>query len=219
MEKKRLKIGISLRIVSAENYDEKRDALSKDWPQFFEKLNMTLVLIPNFLTNLESYLDSIEIDGIILSGGDNVGDFPERDSTETTLLQYGIIHDLPIFGVCRGMQMINHFFNGTIIKNLSEEHVGKPHEIKISNTRISHKFESESFSVNSFHNNIIQDKNLGKNLVSFAKTISDNTVEGIFHKEYKILGVMWHPEREQNTKNKLILKQIFSDNDFWCNLI
>ena len=116
MEKKRLKIGISLRIVSAENYDEKRDALSKDWPQFFEKLNMTLVLIPNFLTNLESYLDSIEIDGIILSGGDNVGDFPERDSTETTLLQYGIIHDLPIFGVCRGMQMINHFFNGTIIK-------------------------------------------------------------------------------------------------------
>ena len=115
--------------------------------------------------------------------------------------------------------MINHFFNGTIIKNLSEEHVGKPHEIKISNTRISHKFESESFSVNSFHNNIIQDKNLGKNLVSFAKTISDNTVEGIFHKEYKILGVMWHPEREQNTKNKLILKQIFSDNDFWCNLI
>ena len=62
MEKKRLKIGISLRIVSAENYDEKRDALSKDWPQFFEKLNMTLVLIPNFLTNLESYLDSIEID-------------------------------------------------------------------------------------------------------------------------------------------------------------
>ena len=66
MEKKRLKIGISLRIVSAENYDEKRDALSKDWPQFFEKLNMTLVLIPNFLTNLESYLDSIEIDGIMM---------------------------------------------------------------------------------------------------------------------------------------------------------
>lgn len=218
MKKKKLKIGISLRIVNAESYDEKRDALSQDWPEFFEKLNMTPILIPNFLTNLESYLDSIEIDGIILSGGDNVGDFPERDYTETTLLQYGIIHDLPIFGVCRGMQMINHFFDGTIIENFSQEHVGKPHEIKISNPRISDKFESELFIVNSFHKNIIQDENLGKNLVVFAKTISDNTIEGIFHKEHKILGVMWHPEREQNTNNKLILKQIFSDNDFWGNL-
>lgn len=218
MKKKKLKIGISLRILNAESYDEKRDALSQDWPQFFEKLNMTPILIPNFLTNLESYLDSIEIDGIILSGGDNVGDFPERDYTETTLLQYGIIHDLPIFGVCRGMQMINHFFDGTIIENFSQEHVGKPHEIKISNPRISDKFESELFIVNSFHKNIIRDENLGKNLVVFAKTISDNTIEGIFHKEYKILGVMWHPEREQNTNNKLILKQIFSDNDFWGNL-
>lgn len=219
MNKKNLKIAISLRIVKTENYEEKRDSLSQDWPQFFEKLNLNPILIPNNMTNLESYLDSLSINGIILSGGDNIGDYPERDSTENKLIRYGIHNNLPIFGVCRGMQIINHFFDGTILNNSSKNHVGKSHEVQISNNIIYEKLNSKLITVNSFHNNILKDKNLGENLISFARTASDNTVEGIIHKTHKILGVMWHPEREQNKNNELILKCIFHDKDFWENLL
>ena len=219
MNDKKLKIGISLRVVNAEHYEEKRDALSQEWPQFFEKLGMIPIFIPNNIINLESYLDSIGIDGIILSGGDNIGDFPERDQTEKSLIQFGIKNDIPVFGVCRGMQIINHFFDGTITKNPSNDHVGKPHEIKISSGKLSTKLNSQLIKVNSFHNNIILDENIGKNLVAFARTVNDNTVEGIFHNQYKILGVMWHPEREQNKNNELILKHFFHDKTFWENLI
>ena len=76
------KIGITSRIVSAENYDEQRDAISQDWPPFLEKINLTPIFIPNSLDNITEFLDKIEVDGFILSGGDNVGDNPLRDNTE-----------------------------------------------------------------------------------------------------------------------------------------
>ena len=184
----------------------------------FEKLDMIPILIPNNIVNLNSYLDSIGIDGIILSGGDNIGDYPERDKTEKTLIQFGIHNNIPIFGVCRGMQMINHFFGGTVTRNSSDNHVAKPHEVKISSSILSKKLNSEFIKVNSFHNNIIMDVNIGKNLVAFARTVGDNTIEGIFHKAHKILGVMWHPERDQNKNNELILNHVFHDNTTWENL-
>ena len=76
------KIGITLRTVNASNYDEQRDALSQDWPPFLEKINLTPIFIPNSLDNITEFLDKIEVDGFILSGGDNVGDNPLRDNTE-----------------------------------------------------------------------------------------------------------------------------------------
>jgi len=215
MSDKFLKIAISLRIVETENYEEKRDAISQDWPQFFEKLKFNPILIPNNMKYLETYLDSIQINGIILSGGDNIGDYPERDFTEKKLIDYGIHNNIPIFGVCRGMQIINHFFNGTISKDSSKNHVDKSHEIQISNKILSKKLNSKLIMANSFHNNIIKDENLGENLIPFARTVFDNTIEGIIHKRYKILGIMWHPEREQNKNNELILKCIFYDKDLW----
>jgi N5-(cytidine 5'-diphosphoramidyl)-L-glutamine hydrolase len=218
MNKQKIKIGISLRVIKTENYSEKRDGLSQDWPEFFKKFDSTPIFIPNTLDNVESYLDSIGINGIILSGGDNIGDNPERDITETKLIQYGIDNDLPVFGVCRGMQMINHFFNGTIKTNSSKDHVNNPHKIKILNNILSKNLNSKLITVNSFHNNIINNENLGEHLNVFARALFDNTVEGIFHDKHKILGVMWHPEREQHKNDELILNYIFHDNDFWDNL-
>ena len=76
------KIGISLRITNAENYDEKRDSLSHDWIILLEKLDIIPVMIPNTISNIDSFLDEMKISGIILSGGDNIGDDAIRDETE-----------------------------------------------------------------------------------------------------------------------------------------
>ena len=214
-----IKIAISLRITDTVNYDEKRDALSHDWPPFFEKLKFIPIFVPNTLAHPEKFLDSIGIDGIILSGGDNIGDFPDRDRTENILLDYGIDQKIPIFGVCRGMQLINNYFGGKILKNDTSSHVGKIHEVDIKNPIIAKQIGTKLIKVNSFHNNIITDNDLGKGLEVFAQSVDDDTVEGFVHSHHKIIGVMWHPERDPSQNNELILKKTFHDNDFWKSII
>ncbi len=203
------KIGISLRVVNASNYNEKRDALSQDWPVFLEKLHLNPIFIPNTLSDITSYLQDMQIDGLILSGGDNIGDTPERDKTEKDILEYAIKNKIPLIGICRGMQVINDYFGGTIESSQNAKHVGKSHLIEITNQDFSSFFNTNVLHVNSFHYNLIRLSNLGNDLEPFAIMKEDNTIEGFFHKNYPFLGVMWHPEREQNSSNQLLFKKAF----------
>ena len=207
-----LRIGISFRIVNAMNYDEKRDAISHDWPKFLEKINAIPIWIPNTISNLDLFFSELDIDGIILSGGDDIGTTPERDKTEISLINFGIKHNLPIIGVCRGMQIINQYFGGSLKKLSSKTHVGKEHSLLIRHETFLNILSSEIL-VNSFHDNVITSKNLGKNLISFAETKNDETIEGFFHDTFPILGVMWHPEREQKIFDELLLKQFLNKHE------
>ena len=106
------KIGISLRVVDALNYVEKRDALSHDWPKLFDELELIPIFIPNILKNIQSFLDELSLNGIVLSGGDDIGENDDRDKTENFLLKYAIDKKIPVIGICRGMQLINNYFGG-----------------------------------------------------------------------------------------------------------
>ena len=75
------KIGISLRITNAQNYVEKRDSISHDWPVFLEQLGFSPLLIPNTISDIPTFLDEMKISGLILSGGDNIGDDEKRDDS------------------------------------------------------------------------------------------------------------------------------------------
>ncbi len=207
----RTRIGISLRVMSAPNYDEKRDGLSQDWPIFLEKLNFSPIFIPNSLSDVKAFLNDMHLDGLILSGGDNLGDYPERDKTEKELLDYAIQNKIPTLGVCRGMQIINNYFNGSVEQSQNTQHVQKNHPVKIINPIFLDSFNSDSIMVNSFHFNLIRDNTLGKNLEPFAIVKSDNTIEGFFHTDLPIFGVMWHPERDQNKISESLFKQVFQD--------
>ena len=55
MKNKKLTIGISLRVVENTDYNEKRDALSQDWSQFFERLGINPLLIPNTIKNISEF--------------------------------------------------------------------------------------------------------------------------------------------------------------------
>lgn len=205
----RSRIGISLRIVTAQNYDEKRDALSHDWPTFLEKLNLNPIFIPNSLSDVKSYLDDMHIDGLILSGGDNLGDFPERDKTEKDLLDYAVQNKIPVLGVCRGMQVINDYFGGSIEKSTDVQHVGKNHLVELTNEICLPNSDSDSVLVNSFHYNLIQKNTLGRDLKPFAIAKFDGTIEGFSHKDLPIFGVMWHPERDQNKTSESLFRKVF----------
>ncbi len=206
----RSRIGISLRVVTAQNYEEKRDALSQNWTIFLEKLSLIPVLIPNSLTDIKSYLIDMQIDGLILSGGDNIGDYPERDKTEKELLEYAIQNKIEVLGICRGMQIINDYFGGSVELSKNSQHIQKSHFVEITNSNSSF-FNSNSILVNSFHYNLIRKNTLGKNLKPFATVKSDETIEGFSHVNLPIFGVMWHPERDQNKISESLFRLVFQN--------
>ena len=211
------KIGISLRVVQAPNYDETRDALSQDWPSLLEELGFIPVFIPNTLGNLESFLKEVSLDGLVLSGGDNIGENQDRDETENKLLMYAIDKKIPVVGVCRGMQLINAYFGGKLSIDTSTIHLTKKHSIKITDENFSSLFKSSSFHVNTYHKNMILTDKLGEGLKPFAIFSKDNSIEGLFHEKLPIIGVMWHPERDPDFNNKLILSTILKNKNFWEN--
>lgn len=210
MTDKKIKIAISLRLTQAQNYSEKRDALSRDWPIFIEKIGAIPLLIPNSIKNIDDFLTEIKPDAIILSGGENIGKNPERDMTETNLIKYGIKNELPIFGICRGMQIINHYFGGSITTTNDKKHVATNHQIQFNDSRLNLPNE---VNVNSYHDNVISDNDLSQEFEILAKSQSDNTIEAFIHKTFQIVGVMWHPERDQNEFNLKLAKSVLK-NDF-----
>ena len=170
---------------------------------------------PTKNNKLNEFLENLDLDGLILSGGDNIGDDQKRDQTENKIINFGLSNKLPIFGVCRGMQIINEYFGGNVIANDNDNHVGKPHEIHIMDQRFSRLIEYENIKVNSFHNNIITKNDIGNKLQIFALALHDNTVEGYYHQDLPIIGVMWHPERDMISKHQTKLMKIFENKSLW----
>ena len=206
---KNIRIGISLRIDNIKKYDEKRDAISQEWIKLLEECGIIPILIPNSLKNVKKFIHEFNLDGIILSGGDNIGDFPDRDQTEDQLIEYSLEKNIPILGVCRGMQILNRYFGGDIVKNGSNEHVRINHKVKISDLKFEKLFTKNEIEVNSFHRNIIPKEKLHDGFIVFAMDERDDTVEGYYHKKYPITGVMWHPERTYNERSFLLVNDIF----------
>ena len=143
-------IGISLRVVKNQQYEEYRDALSHDWINLFNKLNINPVLIPNKIQNVESFLNDMKVNGLILSGGDNLGDNTIRDQTEQQILTYSCKNKIPLVGICRGMQAINDYFGGKLETLDNESHIKQSHNITI-NQSSSSIFKTKKFKVNSYH--------------------------------------------------------------------
>jgi len=215
MNDKPKRIGITLRIEHIKKYNEKRDAISHDWANFLEISHILPIFIPNTLKNPKYFLEEMKLDGLIMSGGDNKGDDKERDYTEKEIIQFSIEKKIPLFGICRGMQVINDFFGGNQIMTNNSKHVTKHHKIKLIDDKAKKYFQTEEIEVNSFHNNIINKDCVGKDLQIFALAEIDNTVEGFYHENLPILGIMWHPEREQNVLNEMKVMEIFYEQVFW----
>ena len=86
------------------------------------------------------------------------------------------------------------------------------HSVSIGET-LSSVLETKKFEVNSYHHNIIKKNSLGKNLQPFA-IADDGSIEGFFHTEFPLYGVMWHPERNFDIKNELLVSKIFYSANF-----
>ncbi|MET3291932.1 UNVERIFIED_CONTAM: putative glutamine amidotransferase [Brevibacillus sp. OAP136] len=170
----------------------------------------------------ESYMDEIldQIDGLYLAGGSDIcpsyygqpykkgigSIVPERDAFEIKLLEKAVARKLPILAICRGFQLVNVFFGGTLIQDIQNYYqtdinhsgINGPrwniaHSVKLQEgTFLRECFGKEELAVNSFHHQIVDA--LGTGLVVSAQS-DDGVIEGFVHADYPFLvGVQWHPE-------------------------
>ena len=209
-----LNIAISMRVVKIPEYNEERDALSRDWYPFLADCKIWPLLVPNIGKMVREWIDWGKIDGIILTGGNSIS--PQlcrqnnekymddvstiRDETEIALLDLAVEKKLPVLGVCRGLQLINIYFGGGIIFDFNKkitgavEHIASTHEICILDHRMAGIAGTNKIKVNSYHNHGFTKKETGKSLVPTA-IAPDHSVEAIIHETLPIVGIMWHPER------------------------
>lgn len=182
-------IAISQRIEKSK-YNEIRPQLDIRLFDFIIKCGFYPVPIPYFLdpnkksiSNLNKWLKIIKPDGLILSGGEDLGKNRLRDRSEYFLFNYFKKNNLPIIGICRGMQLIASIY-GSKLKKV-KNHVNKKTKISFGN-----KFQK----VKCYHNYSITKCPSEFEIISKSK---DNQIESINSKNNKILGLMWHPERDK----------------------
>lgn len=186
----------------------------------------------------QEYLDpdafAGEMDALILQGGVDVHpsfygkefnqvEYPydlARDKYELNLIKSFISQKKPIFGICRGLQLLNVYFKGTLHNDILSDskirHFDRQleeknfHKIKIKNASVlSGIYENQEYLVNSIHHQAI-DK-LGESLIVEA-TAEDEVIEAVskIDSEHFIFAVQWHPEFDVSKIEAMPTSNIFS---------
>lgn len=163
------------------------------------------------------------VSGVILSGGGDISpmmmgldDIPEvsgvcptRDDMEISIVNVAYKKNIPILGICRGMQVMAVALGGSIYQDLGREYTASPlvghsqdtprdcpsHEVDLARKSLLayiYKTKEGPLAVNSFHHQAVKSPGPHLRAVAWAR---DGVIEGVESTEFRsILGVQWHPE-------------------------
>jgi putative glutamine amidotransferase len=162
-----------------------------------------------------------QLDGLVLTGGGDIepsrfGEAPhlkaslvsvDRDALELELVDRAMRDDVPIFAICRGLQVLNVALGGTLHQHVpdvfgervqhsqaAKRHVAT-HEVKVQTegTRVGTIVGASELVVNSFHHQAVA--RLGRDLRDVAWA-ADNVIEALEHADRHrfVVAVQWHPE-------------------------
>jgi putative glutamine amidotransferase len=176
------------------------------------------VMLPNISESAEALL---HCDGLLLTGG---GDFDpasygaaeagthvkgisaDRDRTEVALVHTAMSHNIPVFGICRGIQALAVADHGTLVQdvptvypesplhhNQSEARAEVTHSVNmVPGSLLSRITDSTALQVNSFHHQSLETLPAGWVVAAESE---DGVIEAIEHPDYAYgIGVQWHPE-------------------------
>lgn len=157
-------------------------------------------------------LDALEAEGLLLTGGGDVdpelyGGNPklglevdkERDALELALIEAARERQLPILGICRGAQLLNVAFGGTLRSLREDDALEKAHfgwsghavEVENGSSLATYLGTAQLENVESFHGQAVD--RVGDGLRAVAKA-ADGVVEAVESQDAWIVGVQWHPE-------------------------
>ena len=189
-------VGLTQRVDRITGRGERRDGLDQRWHDVFAKLGAMIVPLPNAAMGAGHLLDALNLEAIVLTGGNDVAQAPqaanvapERDRLERDLIDVCLDRDIPLLGVCRGMQMMNVALGGYLGR--TEGHAGVEHPITVANQAPW----PVDWRVNSYHDVCVPVEGLASDLVCLA-TSENGDVEAFAHVRAACHGIMWHPERE-----------------------
>ena len=175
---------------------------------------------PALVGEADEILD--RVDGLILAGGNDIdpaaygaeahpatnGLVPPRDEVELALTRRAVERDLPVLGICRGMQLLNVAMGGTLLQHLPEtlgheEHrrvpgsfVGSDHGVRLTAGSLAARTAGEEqHNTKSHHHQAIDE--LGHGLAVTGLSTLDELPEAIEAADRQfVLGVQWHPEAD-----------------------
>ncbi len=180
---------------------------------------------PGQTTNYENALSALDVhpitslhipdishyDGLILPGGGDIDPMlfgqlkngsrvfdPVLDRLQLAILHSFVLHQKPVLGICKGMQLINIYFGGDIVQHLpsyqQHQHEGQDqiHETTAVSGSLLHTLYGEHFTVNSAHHQGVDIPGQG---IRYTQSCTDGVIEGLTHSFLPIMGVQWHPER------------------------
>lgn len=187
-------VAVSQRVDHFPDRNETRDALDQRLTNFLLMAGFIPVPVPNGLYKslpegqydpgaLDTWLALLKPQAFVLSGGNDIGLYRERDMTECCLLDHASQHKRPLLGICRGMQMIAHWAGAELCS--VQGHV-----------RTRHNLHGEIYGeVNSYHTFSLSTCPVDFEILARSE---DGEIEAIRHQTLPWEGWMWHPEREKN---------------------
>ncbi|MBU6153335.1 MAG: gamma-glutamyl-gamma-aminobutyrate hydrolase family protein [Bdellovibrionales bacterium] len=200
-----------------------------DMSRFLSRKGIMPVLIPDLPKDqLVPFLS--EMQGFVFQGGADLapssygetpiengrwpGD-PHRDAYELSILDWAVENKKPVFGICRGFQLLNVYFGGTLYQDLllqtgtpvehrnAEKYDHVFHEVECTKDGLLAKiYQQERLTVNSVHHQGV--KTLGKDLQVDARSRQDGLIEAFHHTALPVFGVQWHPEFSHTLRGTVI---------------
>jgi putative glutamine amidotransferase len=207
-------------------WDQHAVLLSRSYVEAVQQAGGLAVMLPPDDLLLEDPGEVLDLlDGIVLAGGadidpksygeqahpETLDTVLERDRFEIALVRTAIERDLPVLGICRGMQLINVAYGGTLLQHLPErfghhEHLrvpgtfdGADHDVELTEGTLAARAAGETHHATKSHHHQGIDR-LGEGLRISGSSSMDGLPEAIEMPDRRfVLGVQWHPEADETS--------------------